>query len=66
MYKSNKNILFRGLIMNIYGCNLWHRFLQSSYHRVRVEYKNAYCILFDLSRKIPINDVLVQNNIQLS
>ena len=58
-----KNILFRYFCSSIYGINLWCRYPASSINRLRVAYNNAYRILFNLPRRIHINETMVNNGI---
>ena len=58
-----KNILFRYFCSSIYGINLWCRYPASSINRLRVAYNNAYRILFNLPRRIHINEIMVNNGI---
>ena len=58
-----KNILFRYFCSSIYGINLWCRYPASSINRLRVAYNNAYRILFNLPRRIHINETMVSNGI---
>ena len=53
-----KNILFRCFCSSIYGINLWCRYSASSTNR-----HNAYRILFNLPRRIHINETMVNNGI---
>jgi len=45
----------------IYGINLWCRYPKTSMDRLRVEYNNAYRVFHNLSRKIHINEIMVNN-----
>ena len=58
-----KNILFRYFCSSIYGINLWCRYPASSINRLRVAYNNAYCILFNLPRRIHISETMLNNGI---
>ena len=58
-----KNILFRYFCSSIYGINLWCRYPASSINHLRVAYNNAYRILFNLPRRIHINETMVNNGI---
>ena len=48
---------------SIYGINLWCRYPSSSINRLRVAYNNAYRILFNLPRRIHINETMVNTGI---
>ena len=56
-----KNILFGYFCSSIYGINLWCRNPASSINRLRVAYGNAYRILFNLPRRIHMNETMVNN-----
>ena len=58
-----RNILFRYFCSSIYGINLWCRYPASSINRLRVAYNNAYRLLFNLPRRIHINETIVNNGI---
>ena len=46
------------------GSSIWSSYQQSTFHRLRASYNNAYRILFNLRRRVSISSTLVQNNIQ--
>ena len=58
-----KNILFQYFCSSIYGINLWCRYPPSGINHLRVAYNNAYRILFNLPRRIHINETMVNNGI---
>ena len=58
-----KNLLFCTFALNMYGSDLWCRFLQSSMNRIRVAYNNTYRILFNLPKDVSISSLMVLNNI---
>ena len=57
-----KNILFCYFCSSIYGINLWCRYPPSSINRLCVAFNNAYRVLFNLTRRIHINETMVNNN----
>ena len=61
--KNVKNYLFRTFMYSFYGSSIWSSYRQSTFHRLRVSYNNAYRILFNLRRRVSISSTLVQNNI---
>ena len=61
--KNVKNYLFRTFMYSFYGSSIWSSYRQSTFHRLRVSYNNAYRILFNLRHRVSISSTLVQNNI---
>ena len=61
--KNVKNYLLRTIMYSFYGSSIWSSYQQSTFHRLRVSYNNAYRILFNLRRRVSISLTLVQNNI---
>ena len=49
--KNVKN-LFRPFMYSFYGSRIWSSYRQSTFHRLRVSYNNAYRILFNLRRRV--------------
>ena len=62
-FKNVKKYLFRTFMYSFYGSSIWPPYRQSTFHRLRVSYNNAYRILFNLRRGVSISSNLVQNNI---
>ena len=58
-----KTFCFVIFCSSIYGINLWFRYPASSIYRFRVAYNNAYRILFNLPRRIHINETMINNGI---
>ena len=56
-------MLFRTIIINFYGIGLGCLHRKSSFHRICVNYNNAYRILYKLPRKIHIYDILLNKKI---
>ena len=61
--KNVKNYLFRTFMYSFYGSSIWSSYRQSTFHRLRVSYNNAYRILFNSRRRVSISSTLVQNNV---
>ena len=58
-----KNTLFRYFWSSIYSINLSCCYPASSINRLSVAYNNAYRILFNLPKRIHINETMVNNGI---
>ena len=56
-----RNSLFRYFCFSIYGINVWCHYPTSSINRLCVAYDNAYRILFNIPRRIHINETMVNN-----
>ena len=61
--KMQKNYLFPTFMYSFYGSSISSSYRQSTFHRLRVSYNNAYRILFNLRSQVSISSILVQNNI---
>ena len=61
--KAVKNCLFRTFVSCLYGSTVWCMYQKSTFTRLRVNYKNAYRILFNLPRRTSMSTTLVQNNV---
>ena len=44
---------------SFYGSSIWSSYRQSTFHRLRVSYNNAYRILFNMRRRVSISLTLV-------
>lgn len=58
-----KNILFQSHCVSFYACQLWCRYKQSSYHRLRVAFNDAYRLVHHIPRWISVRENMVSNDI---
>jgi len=49
-----KNTLFRAYCMQMYACQLWSKYTQTSMKRLRAAYNNAYRIMHYITRNVSV------------
>ena len=58
-----KKCLFRAFVSCLYESTVWCLYRNSTFNRQRVDYSNAYRILFNLSRRTSMFPSLVRNKV---